>query len=382
MAMHRTPVPSAATSAATPSSSFTDRAVITTLQPARASARATALPIPLPLPVTTAALPVSSMAGDHGTGGGGLQGRRSARQGPVDMQALPGIPRSPMPPSMIDLMKARFSCRTYTGEPLPAAAREELARAAGRMLTGPFGSALRFVLEAAEPGDDSALKRLGTYGTIRGASAFLIGTARRGDLYLEDFGYAMEELILKATALDAGTVWIGGFFTRGTFARRIDAARGERIPAVAAVGMIGDRAAAEAGLIRRAAGGSRRKPWETLFFDRELGRPLSPEEAGPYRVPLEMVRIAPSASNRQPWRVVKVGDAFHFYLQRTPNYPPGKFLLRLEDLQRVDMGIAMCHFELAAEELGLAGSWRIRTPGLALPDQRTEYSVTWEPAAG
>ncbi len=296
------------------------------------------------------------------------------------MHGLPGIPRSPMPPSMIDLMRSRFSCRTYTGEPLPAEARDALSEAAARTQTGPFGSALRFILEAAEPGDDSALRRLGTYGTIRGASAFIIGAARRGDLYLEDFGYAMEELVLEATALGAGSVWLGGFFTRGTFARRIRVARGERVPSVAAVGVIGDRAAAEDGLMRRAAGGSRRKPGDVLFFDGEYGRPLDPEACGAFKVPLEMVRIAPSASNRQPWRVVRSGGSFHFYLHRTPGYPPGKFLLRLEDLQRVDMGIAMCHFERAAEELGLAGHWRIRTPGLALPDAHTEYAFTWEPA--
>jgi hypothetical protein len=286
-----------------------------------------------------------------------------------------------MPASMIDLMTRRFSCRTYTGSPLPAEAREGLARAAAETTTGPFGSSLRFLLEAAEPGDDTALRRLGTYGTIRGAGAFLIGAARPGDLYLEDFGYAMERLILEATSRGVGTCWIGGFFTRGTFARRIGTARGERIPSVASVGMIGDPVAAADGFMRRAAGGSRRKPWETLFFDEGFDKPLPPESCGEYRTVLEMVRRGPSASNRQPWRVVRAGGSFHFYLHRTPGYPPGRFLLRLEDLQRVDMGIALCHFELAAAELGLAGRWRIRTPSPVPPDGQTEYSFTWEPAA-
>ena len=33
-------------------------------------------------------------------------------------------------------------------------------------------------------------------------------------------------------------------------------------------------------------------------------------------------------------------------------------------LQEVDMGIALCHFELAAAELGVAGSWQQANPGL------------------
>lgn len=33
--------------------------------------------------------------------------------------------------------------------------------------------------------------------------------------------------------------------------------------------------------------------------------PLEKEEAGNYEAALEMVRIAPSASNKQPWRILK-----------------------------------------------------------------------------
>jgi hypothetical protein len=40
------------------------------------------------------------------------------------------------------------------------------------------------------------------------------------------------------------------------------------------------------------------------------------------------------------------------------------------------MGIAMCHFELAAQELGLQGSWFIDEPKLMVPEG-TEYTVSW-----
>jgi nitroreductase len=284
------------------------------------------------------------------------------------------------PASIVDTMNLRFSCRTYSGEALGEADRARLAAAAEAMKSGPFGSSLRFRLVAAAPGDERALKRLGTYGTIRGASAFIIGAARQGPRYLEDYGYAMERLILEATALGMGTCWIGGFFRRGAFARRIGASRGERLPAVTSVGHIPDRAAAEAGFMRRSVGGSRRKPWEVLFSDGELGRPLTPESAGPYAEAVEMVRRAPSASNRQPWRIVKSGADWHFFIRRTPGYPPrfGKILLGLEDLQRVDAGIALCHFELTARERGLAGRWTVRRPPPDVPDEMTEYSATWE----
>jgi len=37
----------------------------------------------------------------------------------------------------------------------------------------------------------------------------------------------------------------------------------------------------------------------------------------------------------------------------------------------------MCHFELAANELGLSGEWVFEDHGLVLPDDLTEYVVTW-----
>ena len=51
-------------------------------------------------------------------------------------------------------------------------------------------------------------------------------------------------------------------------------------------------------------------------------------------------------------------------------------LLRLADLQRVDMGIAMCHFELAIHEFNLQGRWIIEEPDI-IKQESTEYIVSW-----
>jgi hypothetical protein len=52
-------------------------------------------------------------------------------------------------------------------------------------------------------------------------------------------------------------------------------------------------------------------------------------------------------------------------------------LLRLADLQRVDMGIAMSHFELTANERGLKGNWVVKDPQIDKPDRMIEYTVSW-----
>jgi hypothetical protein len=123
-----------------------------------------------------------------------------------------------------------------------------------------------------------------------------------------------------------------------------------------------------------------RYAWSELFFDQAFGRPLSQNDADAYAVPLEAVRMGPSASNKQPWRVVKDGDVYHFYIQRSKGYGPNSLafkMLNVDDMQRLDAGIAMCHFELTARELGLAGAWRIDEPAIEKPDGMTEYITSW-----
>jgi hypothetical protein len=188
----------------------------------------------------------------------------------------------------------------------------------------------------------------------------------------------MEQVVLAATDLGLGTCWLGGTFMKSAFARKIDLQPGETMPAILAIGLIENEEQARAGLIRQRVAGNRRIAWERLFFDGEFGKPLDGEKLGDYKTVLEMVRIAPSASNKQPWRVVKQGQDFHFYMQRTSGYRSLLTrLVQIDDMQRLDMGIAMCHFELAANELGLSGEWVFEDPGLVLPDDLTEYVVTW-----
>ena len=52
-------------------------------------------------------------------------------------------------------------------------------------------------------------------------------------------------------------------------------------------------------------------------------------------------------------------------------------LSKTVDLQRIDMGIAMCHFELTAHELGLKGKWQIDDPQILAPDQLAEFTASW-----
>ena len=278
-----------------------------------------------------------------------------------------------------DIIRQRFSCRTYLETPISDEKRQKLGDFINSLQNGPFGGRSRFSLVAADKKDSRALKNLGTYGFIQGATGYIIGTLGTGEKNLEDYGYQMEQIILFATSLDLGTCWLGGSFTRSNFARKINAADDALIPAVTSIGEIASVEDARNGLLRRQINADQRLPWEQLFFDQQFGSPLTQQVAAGYAAPLEMMRIGPSASNKQPWRVVKDGNAWHFYLQRTKGYREGTLVrfLGVVDIQRLDMGIAMCHFELTARELGLPGKWLKAEPTIAKPDGLTEYTVSW-----
>ncbi|RPI03113.1 MAG: nitroreductase [Ignavibacteriae bacterium] len=277
-----------------------------------------------------------------------------------------------------DIIRQRISCRTYLEKPIEEHHRRLLHDFLESIHIGPLGTHARFTLVAATEGDQESLKRLGTYGFIKNPAGFIVGAVEEGPKNLEDYGYLLERAVLYATGLGLGTCWLGGTFTKSRFAKTISAAGTEKVPAVISTGY-GASEDNIRGQLRRQAGAPRRYPAEQLFFDKSFGSVLQGPIEEKYSQILELVRRAPSASNKQPWRIIRNGDAWHFYLQRTAGYGKGslKFiLLRLADLQRVDMGIAMCHFELAAREFGLQGSWVVDEPKIDLPDD-TEYTVSW-----
>jgi nitroreductase len=284
-----------------------------------------------------------------------------------------------MTQSIQKIIEQRYSCRTYLDEPIQDDYQIAVKEFLSNLNIGPFGTHARFEMVAATQESRRSLKGLGTYGFIKNPAGFIIGAIEHGPKDLEDFGYLLEYSILAATDIGLGTCWLGGSFTKSSFARKILLRDNELMPAVVAVGYDKQKSNRDGQIRKYILNGARRLPMYILFFKAAFNNPLEIETAGEYAKPLEMVRRAPSASNKQPWRIIRIDNDWHFYLQRTKGYGKGTMLftiLRLADLQRVDMGIAMCHFELVARELGLNGCWILDDPKLQLPEG-AEYTVTW-----
>lgn len=275
--------------------------------------------------------------------------------------------------TIMELIKKRYSCRTYADKPLNEKVLREFTKLVEAEQKGPFGNKPHFQLISSDMADPAKWKTLGTYGVIKNARLFLAGKIKDAANAMEDYGYCKEHLILQATELGLGTCWLGGTFSSGSFAKAINLQEGELLPTVSPVGYPASEKSLTERMMRTFAGSDHRKSWADIFFAGDLATPLTKQGAGKYEEVLENLRLAPSASNKQPWRVLRdSAGVFHFYLSRALGYN----LLRGVSLQDIDMGIAMCHFELTARESNITGKWIV--DGNAPKTGSLDYIVSWQ----
>lgn len=284
-----------------------------------------------------------------------------------------------LPGKFIDSIKSRYSCREYIDKPVREDTVKDLDAIMSNPPAGPFGNTVRFELFHEIGSELCRIEKLGTYGFIKGARSFVGGAVKKNPHAMEDFGYIFEWFILKATELQLGTCWLGATFQRNVITKAMQLADKEIMPAATSIGYSGVKYYLDNKKLEMYTKPRIRKRWSKLFFDRETNEPLKIDFSNSYATALEMVRIAPSATNQQPWRILydSKSNLFHFILHRTLVYSQIAKLVATVDLQMIDMGIAMCHFELSARELGASGKWGILQPGPELRHRNEEYIVSW-----
>ncbi len=158
-----------------------------------------------------------------------------------------------------------------------------------------------------------------------------------------------------------GTCWLGGNLNRNVFADKSGIRPGEVIPAVTPLGYEADNPRLLESAVRIIIGAKNRKPFGSLFFsDNDAGQyPENPNDIF-YKI-LQAVRSGPSASNKQPWRIICSDYEYRFYMDEDKNYNSAFKGIKIQNL---DIGIAMANFNLAAIELGLSGLWKKGAPAL------------------
>jgi len=250
---------------------------------------------------------------------------------------------------VLTAIQRRVSVRSYDVCPVePDLLKRllDLARVADRLTEVPPRVAL---VSGVERTRHILTYMVGSYGLVQNPPHLLVGVLpEESERARLDLGYVLEQVVLEATRLGLGTCWVTGSYNAQRAGDVVGLAPGEVAAAVCALGHPSEKrwGRFHSRTVRRLAGGHRRKPLTEIAFSGLWGRPWSPDNADPALVgALEHARLAPSATNRQPWRFIIGSD---------------RVVLALVRPAPIDGGIVMAHFALACAALGCGGRWEVR----------------------
>ncbi len=266
---------------------------------------------------------------------------------------------------IIDVIQSRRSVRTFEDRPLNPEDRAYIEQLIQSIET-PFGVPVEFrLLGATEHGLKSPV--------IIGAHDYVAAKVKRVQGAELALGFAFETFCLRAAKRGMGTVMLAASLSRKTFEEAMSVSSDEVMPVASPIGYPAAKLSLRESMMRKAIKSDERLPFSQLFFKDSFDTPLSPSGADVFEVPLQMLRLAPSATNKQPWRTVVGDGAVHFYEEHSLKEST------LGDIQKVDMGIALSHFQLTALEQGLDGRFVTHDPGIAAP-KNTEYLISFQAA--
>lgn len=173
---------------------------------------------------------------------------------------------------------------------------------------------------------------------IVGENWYIGGKLKKEPLFELAFGFEFEEIVLFLQTKNIGTTWMAGTLSRDIFEKAMDLNDDEVMPCVSPIGYKANKLSLREKLMRKGIKADSRLDFNELFFSKDFKHSLNEEELNKYKDILELVRIAPSAVNKQPWRILIDGNNIHFYKKASIKNDRGF------DVQKVDMGIAMNHF--------------------------------------
>lgn len=257
--------------------------------------------------------------------------------------------------SITEIIKQRKSVRSYSDKVISEDLIEEIENYINNV-DNPFDIKVRVSLIKKENYD--GVVRLGTYGVIKGAKYFLIAACENKEFSLEAVGYTFEKTILYCTSLGLSTVWLGGTFSRSSFKKTINLREDEILPIVSPIGYESDSKSFIQKLINN---NGNRKEFSEIFFENNFSTPLTSDIDDIYKEVLEMVRLAPSSMNSQPWRIIKENEDLHIYTS-------GK-----GSMNKIDIGIALAHIDMYMKEMNITGDFK----KVRCESDKYKYVISW-----
>lgn len=258
---------------------------------------------------------------------------------------------------IIQAIKERRSVRSFDGHPLSETVISDLRKAIKDSYSI-FGGDITIRLKYF---DLKGEFRPSTYGVIKGASDYFLMAIGEGEESALTAGFQFEQIVLKAWEMGLGTCWIAGTYKGSQFDQGEKWPQGESLKIICPVGVPEKQRFLEK-VMRFTVGSNNRKPYSDLFFKDYFNKPLNPYST--FGESLEMMRLAPSSTNSQPWRVlVKDDKVIFYYKSKGP-------------VSIVDMGIGICHFYETEKFKGFDGKFQKETD-FPEPPKDLKYLITY-----
>lgn len=252
----------------------------------------------------------------------------------------------------IESINSRTSIRTYNNENLTKDNISGIKNILYKERFGPFGSKVTFSLLDVSDEKLQALGKMNSYGIIKGTNLYIASYCKPNDKDIIDYGFCFEEVILELNILGLSTCWLGGTFGRSFISDALSLPSGCVVPGISPTGISAEKKSFTDKLVRFIAKASKRKDYDELFFNVSDTKTLIPVDESKIdkelKIILDGIRIAPSASNKQPWRVVIFNRTLHLYWDKDEKYNSA---IKGFNIQALDMGIAICHIIKILNEL-------------------------------
>lgn len=230
-------------------------------------------------------------------------------------------------------MEARKAVRTFNPDKPLTEAQVDQVRQAIEEASSPFGGDVAVKLHHF---DLKGKQRPSTYGSVEGASWYmLVGIADTPASYLTA-GFRMEQVALRIFDMGLGTNFMTDTFRSGPFVQAAGFGPSTPLHVIMPVGVAAGKERLVERLTHAVLKSRTRKPFEETFGE------VAPDSV--FRVPLEMMRLAPSAYNKQPWRAQVEGETVWFY------HAPS-------DDSLIGMGTGLANFWLALRQAGHTGAF-------------------------
>ena len=184
---------------------------------------------------------------------------------------------------------------------------------------------------------------IASYGKII-APWYIAAVGGKDPQELLDLGFAGERLVLELQDLGLGSCWLGGMYDRAKARELVDLAPDEAVQAFIAWGIPAKET--WGAVLKKMGGLHKRKELSAILLEEQ-------ELSETQQKIAEAVRWAPSAANQQPWRLSFTSEGINLF-------SAGKGIIGHRLLLPIDMGIALCHLQMACAELGVDVTYALR----------------------